>query len=89
MYDDQNERIERLRTRFDREIADRAAGARETGEEYLDALTTYVRTYDEGPAGDPKLSGLDTTGELRRVDERASWAEQERHRVRRAMSEIS
>jgi hypothetical protein len=89
MYDDQNERIERLRTRFDREVEERAAGARETGEEYLDALTTYVRTYDEGPAGDPTLSGLDTTGELRRVDERAAWAEQERHRVRRAMSELS
>lgn len=89
MYDDQKDRMEKLRTRFDREVAERTPQARRAGEEYLEALTTFVRTYDEGPAADPTISGLDTTGELRRVDEHAAWAEQERHRVRRAMIDLA
>jgi hypothetical protein len=88
MYEAKKDRIDRLHTRFDREVADRDPMARRTGQEYLEALSDFIRTYDDGPAGDPKVAGVDTTGELTRVEEQAAWAEQERHRVRRALNDV-
>jgi hypothetical protein len=88
MYESKKDDIDRLRRRFERDAAQRAPEARRAGEEYLQALTDFIRIYDEGPAGDPMVSGVDTTGELSRVEEQAEWAEQERHRVRRALNDI-
>ena len=89
MYERRRDEIEELRVRFDRDLAERSPAARTTGKEYLEALGALIQTVEEGPAADPQLSGLDTTGELIRADEFEQWAEQERHRVRRALTDIA
>lgn len=89
MYDAKKARIDELRVRFDEEIAKRSPEARKIGGEYLDALTEFVRAYNDGPAGDPKVAAMDTTGTLNRVEDHAEWAEQERHRVRGALKDIA
>jgi hypothetical protein len=89
MYDAKRDRIEALRQRFDEEIATRSPRARAVADEYLEALTDFVNSYNDGPAADPTLAGVDTTGQLARVEEHAAWAEQERRRVRHAMQQIA
>jgi hypothetical protein len=89
MYEAKKDRIETLRRRFEDELAARSPGTRDVAQEYLDALTDFVRTYNDGPASDPAVAGVDTTGQLARVEEHATWAEQERHRVRRALNDIA
>lgn len=88
MYAENRAEIERLGKEFEKLAAGRAAGARPAGEEYMKALGTLIDAYDGGPAADPRLTDLDTTGELQRVDEYVAWAEQERHRVRRALRDL-
>ena len=88
MYEAKKDQIEQLRRRFESAIEARSPEAREVGSDYLDSLTDFVRTYNDGPAGDPRTAGLDTTGQIARVEEHASWAERERHRVRKALNDI-
>ena len=89
MYERRKAEIDELRKRFDMELAERSVHARDTGARYLEMLTDLIRTVDEGPAADPRLSGIDTTGELSRVEDFEAWAEEERHRVRRALTDIA
>ena len=90
MYDIKKDRIERLRVQFEEEAAKRSPDIQRVGDEYLNALTDFIRTYDEGPAGDPHtVSRIDTTGQLSQIEDQAAWAEQERHRVRRMMGGIT
>jgi hypothetical protein len=77
-----------MKARFDREVEGRQPGARSTGEEYLGMLSALIDKVEEGPVADPRIAELDTTGELNRVEEFEAWAEQERHRVRRALADI-
>ena len=88
MYERRKAEIDAMRERFDREVAGRQPGARSTAEEYLGMLTDLIDTVEEGPVADPKLNDLDTTGTLHRAEEFEEWAEKERHRVRRALSDI-
>jgi hypothetical protein len=88
MYEVERARLEELRTRFDRAAAGRAPGTRAVGGEYLEALTGFIRSFDEGPAADPTIAQVDTTGQLRRLEELSEWAEAERHRVRRALADV-
>ena len=87
MYDAERARIQEVRTRFEREVAEHSPTTLTTAREYLDALTQFLTTFNEGPGGDPRLLGLDTTGELSRLEEQARWAEEERGRVRRILAE--
>ena len=87
MYDAEKAKIEEARARFERQAAEQSPALRRTAREYLDVLTDFLTTFNEGPGGDPRLLGLDTTGELKRIEERASWAEEERRRVRRILAE--
>ena len=89
MYERRRAEIDAMRARFDREVADLQPGARTTAEEYLGMLTELIETVEEGPVADSKLHDLDTTGSLSRAEEFEEWAEKERHRVRRALSDIS
>jgi hypothetical protein len=89
MYEEKKDQIDRLKTRFDVEMRARSPAARKVADEYLNALTDFIRSYDDGPASDPDVFRHDTTGQLTRVEEHAEWAEQERHRVRRALNDIA
>ena len=89
MYAENRAEIDRLGKDFESQLKERAPTARAAGEEYLEALTTFIDAYNKGPAADSHLIALDTTGELTRVEEYVAWAEQERHRVRRAMLELA
>ena len=88
MYERRKAEIDAMRERFDREIAGRQPGARSTAEEYLGMLTELIDTVEQGPVSDSNLAGLDTTGSLARAEEFEAWAEKERHRVRRALTDI-
>ena len=87
MYVENHAEIESLRLRFDQEAGDHSPSRRITGDAYLVALTTFITAANAGTA-DSRLSELDTTGELRRVDDYVAWAEQERHRVRHALQDV-
>ncbi len=63
MYDVKKDRIEQLRVKFEEEKEKRSPEARQAAREYLHALSDFVRTYDGGPAGDPVIARIDTTGE--------------------------
>lgn len=88
MYEVEKARLEELRTRFDRAAAERAPDTRAVAGEYLEALTEFIRSFDEGPAADPTIAQEDTTGQLRRLEELSEWAEAERHRVRRSLADV-
>lgn len=88
MYDAEKARLEEVRARFDRAAAERAPDARAVADEYLAALTEFIRAVDSGPAGDPAVAHVDTTGQVGRLEEMEAWAEGERHRVRRALADF-
>ena len=89
MYAENRAEIDRLGKDFERQLSERASTARTAGEEYLGALTALIDAYNDGPAAEPQLLALDTTGELKRVEEYVVWAEQERHRVRRSLLDLT
>ena len=89
MFDDKKAAIEAVRTRFEHEMHLRSVGARGAGEDYLSALADLIQSFDDGPASDPRLLAIDTTGQLRRAEEFVAWAEAERHRVRRALADVA
>jgi len=89
MYDAERARLEDLRARFDGAAAERAPDTRAVADEYLEALTQFIRSFDSGPAADPAVAHLDTTGQLGRAEELEEWAEGERHRVRRALADFA
>ncbi len=89
MYDAWKARLEELRERFDSEFEMRSAQARQVGEEYLEAIDDFLRTFNDGPAADPQIAGLDTTGELNRNEEYAAWVQDEQRRVRHALYDIA
>jgi hypothetical protein len=88
MYERRKAEIEETRARFDREVADRATSARATGESYLELLSALIDKVEGGPVTDVNVANVDTTGALNRAEEFEEWAEKERHRVRRALTEI-
>ena len=89
MYDSKKATVDDARRRFDSLLDQRAPEARGAGERYLDALTDLIDTFSSGPAADARVMELDTTGELSRTEDQVEWAEQERHRVRRAMRDLT
>lgn len=86
MYDAKRARIDTLKARVERQATERSPEYRRTAEEYVAALTDFVDTVNHGPGADPRLLGLDTTGELTRLQERAAWAEEELRRIRSSLS---
>ena len=88
MYDAEKARLEEMRARFDRAAAERAPDTRRIADEYLAALTEFIRSFDDGPAADPVVAQEDTTGQLGRLEDFEAWAEAERHRVRRALMDV-
>lgn len=72
MYDAERARLEELRARFDRAAAERGPDARTVADEYLAALAQVIRAVDSGPAADPAVAHVDTTGQVGRLEE---WAE--------------
>jgi hypothetical protein len=89
MYDVKRARIDQLQNRYRRQSTQRSPDLRQTAEEYVDALSDYIDTFNSGPGADSRLMGLDTTGELARMEEHAAWAELERRDVRRVLSELA
>lgn len=89
MYDARKARLEELKEKFDSEFEMRSTQARQVGEEYLEEIDEFLRVFNHGPAADPKLSGLDTTGELNRNEEYAAWVQEEQRRVRHSLSDIA
>jgi hypothetical protein len=89
MYDAELATIEALRLQFERQLAAREPEARTIGKQYMAALAVFVDAFNDGPGADPRLMGEDTTGTLRRIEERVEWAEAERHRVRKALNAIA
>jgi hypothetical protein len=85
MYDSKKAHINDLRIQFDREVEEQARTARDTGREYMNALTDFLQIFDEGAGADMRLRDIDTTGELGRLEGQAEWAEEERLRVRRTL----
>jgi hypothetical protein len=88
MYEANKSRIDDIRRRFDDEVAARSPASEGTAREYLEALTDFVDAYNHGPGADPRLVGLDTTGQLGRTEDEVEWAEAERRRVRKMLSGI-
>ena len=86
MYEHAKSRIDETRRRFEAEVDSHSRNMEETGREYLEALTAFVDDYNHGPGSDPRLVGLDTTGQLGRAEDDVEWAEDERRRVRRILS---
>ena len=86
MYEHAKSRIDEIRRRFEADVDARSMNMEETGREYLEALTAFVDDYNHGPGADPRLVGLDTTGQLGRVEDEVEWAEDERRRVRKLLS---
>ncbi len=89
MYDARKAQLEELRKKFDGEFETRSTQARQVGEEYLEALDDFLRAFNGGPATDPQLTGLDTTGELHRTEEYATWVQEEQRRVRHSLNDIA
>ncbi|MBA2668974.1 MAG: hypothetical protein H0U67_01220 [Gemmatimonadetes bacterium] len=89
MYDARKAHLEELRQKFDSEFETRSMHARQVGEEYLDALNDFLRAFNNGPAADPQLAGLDTTGELNRNEEYAAWVQDEQRRVRHSLNDVA
>ncbi len=89
MYEARKAHLEELRKRFDSEFEMRSTQARQVGEEYLEAIDDFLRTFNDGPAADPKISGLDTTGELNRNEEYAAWVQDEQRRVRHSLNDVA
>lgn len=87
MYDSKKARMDAARARFDRQASEGSPDLYQTAKEYLEILSDFIRTFNDGPGADPRLMALDTTGELRRMEEQAEWAEDERRRVRRVLAE--
>ena len=85
MYEHKKSRIDEVRRRFEAEMNAGSGNKEETGREYLEALTEFVDDYNHGPGSDPRLVGLDTTGQLNKVEDEVEWAEDERRRVRRIL----
>ena len=88
MLDAKKARIQELKERFDSEYEARSPEAHSVGQEYLDALVSFLETVDHGPVADPNIASVDTTGTINRTEEYAEWVAQEHVRVRRAMREI-
>jgi hypothetical protein len=88
MYDAKKAKVDETAVRFNRLLAAEDPGAGEAGTEYLTALTDLIQSFNSGPAADPRIMGMDTTGELTRTDDHVAWAEQERHRVRKELREL-
>lgn len=88
MYDAEKARLEEMRARFDRAVGEHAPDSRAVADEYLEALTQFIHSVDSGPAGDPDVAHVDTTGQVGKLEELEEWAEAERHRVRRALADI-
>lgn len=82
MYDSKKAEIEARRILFERQAELRSPVLQKVANDYLEALSDFVTTFNEGPGSDPRLMGLDTTGELNRIEEYAAWAEDELRRVR-------
>jgi hypothetical protein len=89
MYDARKAQLEDLRKKFDSEFEMRSTHARQVGEEYLEEIEDFLRTFNDGPAADPNLAGLDTTGELNRNEEYAAWVQDEQRRVRHSLNDIA
>lgn len=89
MYERRRNEIDTMRQRFDREVEQRDTGARATGEAYLEMLNDFVDTAGSGPAADPAIANLDTTGTVTGVEDYEQWVESERHRVRRSLRELA
>jgi hypothetical protein len=86
MYDAETARIKELKSRFEQQTAEQSIDLKATAREYLDALQNLVDSFNHGAGGDPRLMGLDTTGQLDRAEERVAWAEAERRRVRKMLA---
>ena len=89
MYERRRAEIDELRIRFDRKLQERSPDTHETAEEYLGALSALIDKVEDGPVADSRIANLDTTGSINRAEEFEQWAEQERHRVRRALQDIA
>lgn len=89
MYDSKKAKIEEVRDRFEKQLSEGSPKIRATGSEYLDVLSDFVDTFNNGPGADPRLLRIDTTGELKRMEEQAAWADDERRRVRRILGDFA
>jgi hypothetical protein len=89
MYDLEQDTMEALRLRFERQLAAREPEAGATAREYMDALTAFVEAFNDGPGADPYRMAHDTTGALNRIEADVVRAEAERHRVRSSLATLA
>jgi hypothetical protein len=88
MFEARKAKLEELKNQFEEESNAHSAHLRQTGEQYLRELGLLLREYLDGSASDPKLTGIDTTGSLRRAEDDARWAMEEQQRVRKVLAKL-
>jgi hypothetical protein len=88
MFDDRKDAIDRARRRFDSEMEHPSPDARRSAEEYMHSLEAYLAAFDRGPAADPRVARVDTTGMVEETEQYADWVWTEAHRVREAMRSL-
>lgn len=88
MFDDHKAAIDRARRHFEEDVARRSPSARESADTYMRSLERYLDAFGRGPAADPHVAGLDTTGAINETEDYAEWAWRETRRVRDALAEL-
>jgi transposase len=88
MFQDRKHLIDQARRRFERELTAGSANVRSSGEEYLARLSDYREAFEHGPAADPEVARVDTTGAVRETEGFADWVWQESRRVRHLLMEL-
>jgi hypothetical protein len=82
MFGDKKSSIDHARRKFEAELERGSREARNRGEEYMDTLEDYLRTFETGPAADPRVARQDTTGQVHETEDFADWVWSESRRVR-------
>jgi hypothetical protein len=88
MFQDKKDSIDHARRRFEAELERRSPDARRVGEEYMESLEDYLRLFEHGPAADPQVARVDTTGQVRDTEDFADWVWKEARRVRGVLREL-
>lgn len=89
MFDAKKARLQELKTRFEREYDQGSPDTHGVGQEYLEALVSFLDEFDHGPAANPQIVAVDTTGTINRDEEYVEWVAQEHVRVRRMLRQVN
>jgi hypothetical protein len=88
MLNDKRSSIDLARRRFEAELERGSPLARRRGEEYMDSLEDYLKVFEHGPAADPRVARVDTTGQVHQTEDFADWVWSESRRVRGVLRQL-